>query len=208
MGGAALVSRSRGGVVSLLAALLCMIGLGARGRVGIGRVSRIAIATALILLAGIWIGGDIFYGTIERLADEVGRPTESFRARLWADALSLWLGAPVAGTGLGSFGVVYPTVRTLKAPVAFTHAESDWVQLLTDTGLIGLGLALGTLVSLGLALLRRRRDAVSPQERALALAGLVALVGTAIQGIANFNLSIMSNLLYLAMAVAIALRKS
>jgi hypothetical protein len=206
MGAAALVSRSRGGFVSLLAALLCMIGLGGRGQAGIRLVSRVGMAAVLMLLAGIWIGGDIFYGTIEGLTEEVGRPGESFRARLWSDALSLLLGSPMVGTGLGSFGVVYPIVRTLKAPVAFTHAESDWVQLLTDTGLIGVGLALGTLVSLGLTLLRRRRDAERPQERAFALAGLVALLGTAVQGIANFNLPIMSNLLYLAFAVALALR--
>jgi hypothetical protein len=42
--------------------------------------------------------------------------------------------------------------------------------------------------------------------RAFALAGLVALVGAMVQGIANFNLAVMSNFVYLALAVALSLR--
>ena len=42
--------------------------------------------------------------------------------------------------------------------------------------------------------------------RALALAGLVALGGTVVQGIANYNLPVMSNLIYVALAVALATR--
>jgi len=70
MGGATLVSGSRGAVIALIAALLAMIGFGARGRSGARRAATLAIAAALILLAGIWIGGDILYGTVERLVEE------------------------------------------------------------------------------------------------------------------------------------------
>ncbi len=206
MGGAALVSGSRGGAVGLIGALLCMITLGAGGRSGRRRVAGIAVLLVLMIATALWISGDILYGTVERLAREVGRPSESFRVRLWADAVPLWMAAPLFGTGLGSFGVAFPAVRNLPAPVAFTHAESDWVQLLTDTGLVGLGLVLATGLSLGLALLGCFRHARSPWARALSLAGLVALVGTAVHGIANFNLPIMSNQLYLVLLLALALR--
>jgi hypothetical protein len=39
---------------------------------------------------------------------------------------------------------------------------------------------------------------------ALALAGLVALGGSVVQGIANYNLLIMSNFIYLALALVLA----
>ena len=42
--------------------------------------------------------------------------------------------------------------------------------------------------------------------RALALAGLVALGGTVVQGIANYNLPVMSNFIYVALAVTLAAR--
>lgn len=205
MGGATLVSGSRGGVVSLLGALLCMIGLGAQGRSGRGRAARVALTSVLIVLAGLWIGGEILFWTLERLAEEVGRPSESVRVALWGDALKVWAAAPAVGTGFATFEVAFPHVRSLQAPVVFTHAESDWVQLLTDTGVVGLGLALATVGALFGALLRRRAEAVSPWARTLLLAAAVALVGMVLQGMGNFNLPIMSNQLYLALALALAL---
>ena len=207
MGGAALVSGSRGGMVALLGALFAMIlGSLAHRRSWSGRAGRLALATALIVLAGIWLGGDIIYGTAERIAEELERPDESPRLQLWADALGLWRGAPLLGTGLASFAVAFPPIRTIRAPVVYSHAESDWVQLLTDTGLIGLSLALTAVTALALALLRRYRQTEGRWARSLALAGLVALIGTAIQGIANHNLPVMSNFIYLAVAVALAAR--
>ena len=205
MGGAALVSGSRGGLVALAAGLLVMSGrLWAQGERGRGRAARVLLAAVLIVLAGAWISGDVLYGTVERLADEVGRPTESTRLFLWMDALRLWREAPALGTGLATFAVAYPHVRTFRAPVTFTHAESDWVELLADTGAVGLGLALAATAALGLALRRRLRHADSRWARALTLAGLVALVGTAVQGVANYNLPVLSNFLYLAVVVALS----
>jgi O-antigen ligase len=159
----------------------------------------------LIARAGAWIGGDVLYGTVERLADELGRPTESPRLWIWGNALTLWLGAPVFGTGLGTFGVVFPRVRTIEAPVVYTHAESDWVQLLTDTGVLGLALALATVVSVALVLGQRLQQAQSRGARTFALAGLVVLFGAAIQGVGNYNFPITSNLMYLALAIVLAM---
>jgi O-antigen ligase len=201
MGGAALVSGSRGGTIALLAALFAMtLGSLAHGRSWSGRAVQLALATALIILAGVWIGGDIAYGTAERLVEEVGQAEEGGRIRIWADALNLWRDAPVLGTGLATFGVAFPPFRTVQAPVVFSHAESDWVQLLTDTGMVGLGLALAALTALALAMLGRYQQTESRSGRALALAGLVALAGTTVQGIANYNLPVMCSFIYLAAA--------
>lgn len=204
-GGAALVSGSRGGVVSLLAALLAMASLGVRGRAGRRRAALVAAATALILLVAVWIGGDILYGTVERLSAELRDSDESPRVRLWQDAMGLWWDTPVLGTGLASFDVAFQPYRTVRAPVIFTHAESDWIQFLTDTGVIGLILVVATFVLLARALLGQYRSIHAPWERNLALGALVALAGTAVQWMANYNLPVMSNLLYLAAAVAVAL---
>jgi uncharacterized membrane protein len=206
MGGAALVSGSRGGVVALLTVLLIMVSLGSRGSWGARRAGRITLATGLIVLTGIWIGGDILYGTIEQLAEEISQPETSLRLHIWADALHVWLRFPAFGSGLASFAEVFPLVRTLPAPVTFTHAESDWVQLLIDTGAIGLLLVLLSVGMVARGLLRRYQDADSRWTRTFPLGGLVALAGAVVQGIANFNLPVMSNFVYLALAVALPLR--
>jgi O-antigen ligase len=202
MGGAALVSGSRGGMLAVLAALVAMVvGSAASGPSWVGRTVRLGLSVVLIVLAGIWIGGDILYGTIERLGAELGRPTESPRLLIWTDGLILWLAAPVLGTGLGTFGVAFPRVRTLEAPVVYTHAESDWVQLLTDTGVLGLALALAAIVCVALLLGQRLRQAPSRAARIFALAGLVALAGAVVQGVGNYNLPVMSNFFYVGLAV-------
>jgi O-antigen ligase len=205
MGGAALVSGSRGGMLALLAALLAMVvGSAASGESWVGRTVRTGLAAMLIVLAGAWIGGDVLYGTVERLGAELGKPTESPRLLIWGNAMSLWMDAPVLGTGLGTFGVAFPRVRTIEAAVVYTHAESDWMQLLTDTGLLGLAFALATLASVGLVLLQRLRRAPGRAGRVFALAGLVVLGGAAMQGVGNYNLPVMANFLYLALALVIA----
>src|SRR3989441_10784619 len=66
MGGAALVSGSRGGAVALLAALLAMtVGSLAHGQSWSGWAARLALGTVLIVLAGAWIGGGIRFRTAE-----------------------------------------------------------------------------------------------------------------------------------------------
>lgn len=203
-GGAALLTGSRGGVVSLVAALLAMVGLGARGRGGRRRAGVLAVVTALIMLVAMWIGGDILYGTVERLGEELNAAEESPRLGLWEDAFRLWRDAPLIGSGLASFGVAFEPYRTMTAPVIFTHAESDWVQILTDTGIVGLMLVLATIVAVGRSLALEWRRARGTREPSLALGALVALGGTAVQWVANYNLPVMSNLLYLAAVAAVA----
>ena len=207
MGGAALVSGSRGGMVALLVALSAMgIGVLAGRASWSSRVGRVGLVLLLIVLAGAWVGGDILYGTAERLAGELGRPQESVRVALWANALHLWRDAPLLGTGLGTFGVAFPRFRTIAGPRVFSHADSDWVQLLTDTGVLGVALALAAAVSFAIALRRGYRGTESRWQAALALAGLVALAGTLVQAAGNFSLAVMSNLIYLALALALAMQ--
>jgi O-antigen ligase len=148
----------------------------------------------------------VLYGTVGRLVEELENPERpGGRLLVWSDAVRLFLSAPTVGTGYASFTVTFPEFRTFPAPVIYTHAESDWMQLLSDTGLVGLGLAVAACASVGLALRRRARIVSSSRASILAIGAVVALVGAAVQGIANFNLPVMSNLLYLAAAIGVAL---
>jgi O-antigen ligase len=158
----------------------------------------------LIVGAATWMSSEVVYGTVERLALELGRPDESWRIRIWSDALALWQSAPVLGTGLATFGVAFPSFRSIEAPVVFTHAESDWVQLLTDTGIVGLGLAIMTIGAVSLRLWGRSESGQGKGSRLLRIAGFVALGGAAVQGLGNYNFALMSNFIYLILAIVVA----
>ena len=110
MGGAALISGSRGGMLALLAALAAMLLGSLTGeRSWSGRAARLGFMMLLVVLAGVWMSSEVVYGTIERLAEELGRPDESWRVRVWSDAGQLHvqvedrgLGFDEAATGLTS----------------------------------------------------------------------------------------------------------
>jgi hypothetical protein len=52
---------------------------------------------------------------------------------------------------------------------------------------------------------QRLQQAQSRGARTFALAGLVVLFGAAIQGVGNYNFPITSNLMYLALAIVLAM---
>src|SRR5262249_16771656 len=85
-----------------------------------------------------------------------------------------------------------------------SHAESDWVGVLVETGAIGFGLVVAIAVSLAVMLLRRRRHSQTYAARVRAQAGLVALIGAAVQSLPNYNAPVMPNLTYLALAITLA----
>ena len=200
MGGAALVSGSRGGLVALVGALIAMVVFSARRGTGV----KIAAAALLVVLAGIWIGSDIVFGTVERLAEEVqGAPESPRRLDIWRDAMGLVRQTPLFGVGLSGFGLAYPLVRTVRSPVTYTHAESDWVQLLTDTGLIGTILGVAALTALG-AMLLRRSETPGATTSGLRLAGAAALAGAVLGGIGNYTMPVMAGLLYLLIATLLS----
>ena len=205
MGAAVLVSGSRGGMVSLGAALAAMAGLAFRGRAGRRRVVTIAAAGAGMVAMAAWVGADLLATTVARLSAEWAHPLDSPRLLLWTDVLRLWWQAPAFGTGLATFGIAYPVVRTVPSSLTFSHAESDWIQLLTDTGIFGLAFVLATCAALARALWRRCRQSADRWAGSLALGALAVLVGVAVHGLGNFNWPLMSLWVYVATALAAGL---
>lgn len=205
MAAGVLTSKSRGAMATLLLSLVLMaLWFGSRGREGRGGFLGILAFLVVGLLAALWIAADLFVGATERLVGEALDAKESSRLALWRETLDLWRQFPWAGTGLGTFEPAFNVVRKVfPGNHAVTHAESDYVQLLCDTGAVGLGLALLLFASLLLAGWRALARAEGRSRQRIVLGAFVALVAAAVQGIANFDLSIMANWLYVAAAVVV-----
>ncbi len=204
---ALLISRSRGAMVSFMAALLLMALWLALRRAERRPAWQVAGFVAGAFLFALWVAGDILVGTTERLATELADLERSPRILIWGEAMDLWGNFPLLGTGLGTFGEAFPLVRTvLPGPIAFTHAESDYVQLLTDTGIVGLVLVLWLAGALALAGIKQWLGSPNRLAKGLALGGLIALIGALAQGIGNYNLVVMANYLYLAVGMVLMLK--
>src|SRR4029077_17000474 len=119
MGVSLLMTNSRGGVVSLAAEILflAVVGTTARTRKG-QRIPRAERARAAMVRAGLafalivaLIGGALAFGGADIFTRLLGTPTAADpttgRAHFWSVALDVIKAYPVAGSGLGSFGVIY-----------------------------------------------------------------------------------------------------
>ena len=107
---------------------------------------------------------------------------------------------PYVGTGLGAFGVIYTRYDTRNGLFRLEQAHNDYLQVLSDGGIIGAVLALSFVVLLFYFALKRARSKDN-FRRAVALAGLSGCFAVLVHSFFDFTLHTTSNaLLFLAMA--------
>lgn len=185
-------SGSRAGIVfGLLGVLLWMAGLG-----GKHRDVRLLVSFAALLLAGGLLfavsGSEVrnrLVGSLlhpgQAVAPQYGGLTPGkeepvpfdFRMLIYRDALNLIKDHPVTGTGLGTFGLVFPQYRNASIfDATALHPESDWLMLVAEAGFPALFCGL-ILLALLAGRLRYSRETTSwPLRWGLAAAAATALL--------------------------------
>lgn len=127
------------------------------------------------------------------------------RLSIYGDAARWWRDAPLFGTGLGSFATVYPAYQDLGLLGVVSHAHSDWIELLLDAGLAGLGAAL-LAASLGAFVCARTwLSARSSEMRALLGGVLWAAAAFAAHSLFEFSFQIPANAVLFFLAAGVAL---
>lgn len=193
---------SRAGFASLLLAGLSLLALSmerpwAKWAGGLTTAGYAAALLAFVI---------VFLGQIRGVASLV---PESVRPRV-IDALSdgrvvaagtaarMFRASPLLGTGLSTYGELYP--RLMNQPVTWYFAHNDYAQLLAETGLVGLAVAAALAGILIVRLRRFLRTAVPPQ-RLLDAGSWAALAGIAAHSAFDWNLHVPANA-FLACLVA------
>ncbi len=133
------------------------------------------------------------------------------RRAYWADSWRMFRAHPLTGVGLGAFPTAYPQVgRSSAQNERLETVHNDYLQLLTDAGLVGALLLLWFCFEAARQLRQTRRHWVSlrSNDRAACLGGWLAVLGIAVHSLLDFNLQITANawlcLCLLALAVASA----
>lgn len=112
---------------------------------------------------------DANFSTLERIAH-------------WEAAVAMWAEAPWLGQGPGHYALAYRRVHLPRWPDALGHAHNIYLNLLAETGLVGLaGFLLLWLGLLGLAL--RAAGSAGRLRAALGLGLLGVLVATSIHNL-------------------------
>lgn len=69
------------------------------------------------------------------------------RPLIWKDTLKVIKDYPVTGTGMGTFSYIFPKYRSFRADDKnLKYAHSDYLQLVSETGIFGLVFAIGFLL--------------------------------------------------------------
>ncbi|MHC4147748.1 MAG: O-antigen ligase family protein, partial [Planctomycetota bacterium] len=133
-----LISLTRGGVVSMLIAAFLTTLLIASRR-SLRSHSWIMVFMALIAFTFIlYIGFEAIVDRLATLRDL--RQAGAGRLQMLKDVTVAWSKFPLLGTGLGTYSVVYPMFDSSTITNLATHAENEYAQAATETGLIGVSL--------------------------------------------------------------------
>jgi len=203
------VSLSRGGVVSLAAGLLAFVGLRQwsrrNARLSPRRLLAVGASATLALVALLCV---LPAESRDRVLTLTGVTTEqsgSYRLAVWRDTLRLVGSSPWLGSGFGAYQDALPRFKTAAGHLAVEHAENDHLELLAETGLVGVFLVLALVV---LVLARGLRGAASASQRlarGLATGAVAGLVAVGVHSAFDFNLRIPSNALLCTVLVAVVL---
>jgi O-antigen ligase len=148
----------------------------------------VAVVTAALAT---WLG--IGY-SVARFSGATGTDVSlAQRLAMSRDAWHIFLYHPVAGTGMGTLEVAYPRYQTHYFDSIVNHAHDDYVELLSDGGIVGGAFGLMFLIVLYRRGIRNLRRARTPLTRSLYAGGLVACTGLLLHEVVDFNLHIPSN---------------
>ncbi|HEV2178172.1 MAG TPA: O-antigen ligase family protein [Terriglobia bacterium] len=199
---AVIFSRSRGGILGAVFSIV-FIGLLAQFKVRrkawmLGLVAFLAVAVGY----GMWIG----LGPVLERFEQIGNPNYlqlEGRVAIWKDALSMIRDYPWTGVGLGAFEIAFRHYQTSLVTFFVDHAHNDYIELLSETGAVGLALLFvpvaGLLVRMMVSFVRDSRR-YRPSITLGCLGGALALL---LHSATDFNLQVPSNALILAVVLGI-----
>ena len=132
------------------------------------------------------------------------RREQSLAERLDVPLLSLKLVAqrPWFGHGGGTYATALPSLKREDLVEHWDHAHNDYVQVASDTGLVGLLLWLTAGVASAWRALQLVRDQQAPVNRGLGVAALMACACMGLHSMVDFNLHIPANALTFTVLLA------
>lgn len=200
--GAVIVSLSRMG---FLATLIAGVTVAAGGLALRRRHARVPVwmwampAVFMLLIAIFFTTGALLdrFGSGPS-ADEI---STDGRVQIWSESWNLFRAYPVTGAGLGTFERALYPFRTSMPTAAVDYAHNDYLQLLSEIGLVGFALAM----ALGVRVFERSVAAFrSRRVPWLGLGVMAALLACAVHSLVDFNLYIPANALATAWIAGVA----
>lgn len=208
---AVLLTFSRGAAIALVAGLTTTTALLALvGQVG-GRQALQAGAAAVVLLVGLsWFDYERISGaaggvsaTDMQATFDTGSRQELWKANVRAFTFSPWL-----GLGAGAHGQYYAMFMQNQAPRWYTHAESGYLQVASETGVVGVGLLAVAIAATMFWCARALAPGRDRLTRGAAAVAAGAVIASLVHSFADFVWYVPACLAPVVMLAATAMRLS
>ncbi len=209
-----IATNSRGGIISLAGELFFAVLVasfswgkkkdqprGARVR---GALMRAGLAFGMVfvlMLGAVVISGPEVFTRF--LGTPIAEDPTTGRSHFWGVTVDVIKAYPLTGSGLGSFGVIYPRYDTRNGMYRLEQAHNDYLQTLSDAGIIGALLGIAFIVILfkrGFA----RRETHDKFRRGVTTGALAGCFAVLIHSFFDFTLHTTANALLFLILAALA----
>ncbi len=188
------INLSRGGTISINLGLLLFLSILARKKKHSVKFP-VLLTVGIVFLAVSWMGWDPILARFNSTITEVGS-IEDNRLLIWQNCAPIIRDFLFTGSGFETFMHVFPSYSTISTNLLIDHAHNDYIELLTDGGLIGFALVAWFVLAVlrnGFKMLGRRRDTYSIL---LLVAAITAIFSILFHSITDFNMHNGANGLY------------
>jgi O-antigen ligase len=162
----------------------------------------LAMGIVIVLFVGaLAVGGADAFGRLLGTVNAAD-PTTG-RSHFWSVTLDVIRAHPIIGSGLGSLGVIYTRYDSRNGLYRLEQAHNDYLQILSDGGIVGGVLGLSFLV----ILFRRgfaRRNTEDKFRRGIATGALAGCFAVLVHSAFDFTLHTTANALLFLILAAMA----
>jgi len=191
------LSYSRAGIILGLAAAGCFCLMQFRRGWSLKKTLLASILAVAVFIPAYGVGYWTLTGRYAVLAEEFSAP--GGRWAVWGRTVEIARDFPLLGTGVGTFQYVFPRYRDAFTTAFYDYAHNDYLQVLSETGLLGGALLALGIVGIGYVWWRSVR-ARGPGQALLTACGL-GMTAVALHESVDFGLQIPANLMALTFLV-------
>jgi O-antigen ligase len=202
-----LLTGSRGGLVAVLAEIVILGWILIGYNPLPGKRTRLAV-TGLALVAGagvfFWLVPTYVLTRLGTVSNYVPATSEGNRPALWRNSLGIFRDHPLAGAGMGSFVTAYPAHQTEALDLVTEHAHNDYVEALTETGLLGGALIVAALALFFPIMFGNLGSRLRGEPGWIQFGASIACCGLIVHSFVDFNLHIPANAAWFAFCAGLA----
>jgi len=198
---ALIFTKSRGGILSFIVSFIFMgILIFLRGSLK-KHLWALFLIIIITLIFGSWIGLTPVLDRYFNVSLEV--ELEEGRLSIWKSTYEIFKHYPVLGTGFGSFVYIFPSYSLRSGQAWVNHAHNDWLELLSDTGILGFVIIVSGTFYLIIFSLMKMLKREGDSQIWIFLGGYTSILSMILHSFIDFNLRTSANAFLVVVIIGI-----